>query len=60
MGVSARLSNYFSARIRSRGADYYSRGSVHLDEVSDTAVEATVWGSSEYYVTLELQKNTRS
>ncbi len=58
MGISARLSGYFSARIRSRGADYYSRGSVHLDEVSDTAVEATVWGSSEYYVILELQKNT--
>ena len=56
MGLSARLASYFSARVRSRGAVYFSRGSVHLDEVSGNLVEATVWGTAEYYVTLCLQK----
>ncbi|HVN81244.1 MAG TPA: hypothetical protein VMW38_19805, partial [Terriglobia bacterium] len=58
MGLSARLASYFSAQVRSRGAVYYSRGSVHLDDVFDNGVEATVWGTTEYYVTFWFEKNT--
>lgn len=58
MSLSSRLLAQFSSQIRSRGANYYSRGAVHIQEISEDEVNATVAGSSEYWVSLRLEGTT--
>jgi superfamily II DNA or RNA helicase len=50
--TSSRIRLRFPASRRTRGADYFRRGRVHIDDLTETAAKATVRGSRRYQVVL--------
>jgi superfamily II DNA or RNA helicase len=52
MTLASSLSRFVESRIRGRGREYFARGMVSLLSCGPAAVEATVFGSEEYDVTL--------
>src|SRR5436309_10472888 len=55
MLISSRLASHFSPKIQSRGRDYVSRKQVQIVHLSNTEVDALVYGSAEYDVSMAYQ-----
>src|SRR6266849_4863593 len=53
--LSGRLSQFFDARTRQRGIDYFFGGAVHVESASEDFLLATVTGTAEYEVALEIE-----
>ena len=58
MSLSNTVASQIPAKVRERGREYFLGGVVDLDRVSPTMVEATVHGSAEYEVDLDLDGQT--
>ena len=58
MSVSNTVASQIPAKVRERGQGYFVGGVVDLDRVSPTMVEATVHGSADYEVDLDLDGRT--
>jgi superfamily II DNA or RNA helicase len=58
MVFSLRVAGSFSRKDWSRGQSYYRSGAVHINQLTDTSVLATVKGAISYHVSLEWVANT--
>lgn len=57
MAIAAQVKQFFSEKIRERGEAYFHEGDVQFsDDCSDDAIHATVFGSDDYDVRIQLHK----
>jgi superfamily II DNA or RNA helicase len=58
MGITAALTSQVPATIRERGREYYRSGAVRIESANHRSVTATVAGTDDYEVDLELDGRT--